>query len=102
MPSQSNRSINALVSFESGPSLFEPAIRHSAVIVRDDSLAVFWIRFGDTPESIMFSTIDLRPDWMSWQHLWQHLGECIVLKQSINAKARMLQLNHLCEVQRME
>lgn len=76
MPGQFYRSINPLNSFESGPRLFESTMRHSAVMVRDDSLLVFWTRVGDTPESIMLSTVDLRPDWMTWQHI----GEHVVLK----------------------
>ena len=42
-------------------------MRHSAVIVRDDFLYVFWTRVGDAPESIMLSTIDLSSDWMNWK-----------------------------------
>lgn len=76
MPGQFYRSTNSLDSFEPGPRLFESTMRHSAVLVHGDSLIVFWTRVGDTPESIMLSTIDLRPDWMSWQHI----GERIVLK----------------------
>lgn len=76
MPGQFYRSINSLNSFESGPRLFESTMRHSAVMVRGDSLLVFWTRVGDTPESIMLSTVDLRPDWMTWQHI----GERVVLK----------------------
>ena len=76
MPGQFYRSRNGKTSFESGPRLFEPTMRHSAVMVRDDSLIVFWTRVGDSPESIMLSTVDLKPDWMSWQHI----GERVVLK----------------------
>ena len=66
MPGQFYRSEDGLSSFEEGPRLFTPNMRHSAVIVRDDHLFVFWTRVGDAPESIMLSTIDLRKDWMDW------------------------------------
>jgi hypothetical protein len=66
MPGQFYRSADGLSNFEEGPRLFTPNMRHSAVIVRDDHLFVFWTRVGDAPESIMLSTIDLRKDWMDW------------------------------------
>ncbi|MED6333175.1 MAG: hypothetical protein VX605_06465 [Pseudomonadota bacterium] len=67
MPGQFYRSENGLTNFEEGPRLFVPNMRHSAVVVRDNYLYVFWTRVGDAPESIMLSTIDLRPDWTKWQ-----------------------------------
>lgn len=67
MPGQLYRSRDGLGNFEEGPRLFEPNMRHSAVLVRDDTLYVFWTRVGDAPESILLSTIDLRPDWQQWQ-----------------------------------
>ena len=67
MPGQFYRSEDGFTNFEEGPRLFVPNMRHSAVIVRDNYLYVFWTRVGDAPESIMLSTIDLRPDWTKWQ-----------------------------------
>lgn len=67
MPGQFYRSANGLGSFETGPRLFVPTMRHSAVMVQANTLNVFWTRVGDAPESILYSTIDLRPDWMQWQ-----------------------------------
>ncbi|MEC9299841.1 MAG: hypothetical protein VYA05_03290 [Pseudomonadota bacterium] len=67
MPGQFYRSENGFTNFEDGPRLFVPNMRHSAVVVRDNYLYVFWTRVGDAPESIMLSTIDLRPDWSKWQ-----------------------------------
>ena len=66
MPGQFYRSEDGFTNFEEGPRLFGPNMRHSAVIVRDDHLYVFWTRVGDAPESILLSTIDLRSDWMAW------------------------------------
>ena len=66
MPGQFYRSADGLGNFEEGPRLFTSNMRHSAVIVRDNHLFVFWTRVGDAPESIMLSTIDLRKDWMDW------------------------------------
>ena len=67
MPGQFYRSKDGFTNFEEGPRLFGPNIRHSAVIVRDNYLYVFWTRVGDAPESILLSTIDLRSDWMNWK-----------------------------------
>lgn len=67
MPGRMLRSADGLTNFEEGPLLFEPDMRHSAVLVRDGVLHVFWSRVGDAPESILHSTIDLSGDWMSWK-----------------------------------
>ena len=67
MPGQFYRSKDGFTNFEEGPRLFGPNMRHSAVIVRDNYLYVFWTRVGDAPESILLSTIDLRSDWMNWK-----------------------------------
>ena len=67
MPGQFYRSADGLGGFEEGPRLFNPDMRHSAVLVRGDTLYVFWTQVGHAPESILLSTIDLRPDWMDWQ-----------------------------------
>lgn len=66
MPGQILRSRDGLTGFERGPGLFEPEMRHAAVMVRGDTLHVLWTRVGDAPESILHSTIDLSGDWMSW------------------------------------
>jgi hypothetical protein len=79
MPGQFYRSADGLSKFEEGPRLFTPNMRHSAVMVRDDHLFVFWTRVGDAPESIMLSTIDLRKDWMDWTES----EEVILLKPEI-------------------
>ena len=67
MPGKFYRSKDGFTNFEEGPRLFGPNMRHSAVIVRDNYLYVFWTRVGDAPESILLSTIDLRSDWMNWK-----------------------------------
>jgi hypothetical protein len=67
MPGQFYRSMDGLKDFEAGPLLFESTMRHSAVIVRDGKLFVFWTRVGDAPETILLSTIELTEDWTDWQ-----------------------------------
>ena len=67
MPGQFYRSEDGLKDFETGPLLFESTMRHSAVIVRDGKLFVFWTRVGDAPETILLSTIELTEDWTDWQ-----------------------------------
>ena len=67
MPGRMLRSRDGLTGFEAGPTLFQPEMRHSAVAVRGDTLHVLWTRVGDTPESILHSTIDLTADWHTWR-----------------------------------
>ena len=76
MPGQLYRSANGLTDFETGPTLFEPNMRHSALLKRGDRLYVFWTRVGDVPESIMVSSIDLGGDWQQWKQA----GEYVVLR----------------------
>jgi len=67
MPGQLYRSKDGLSNFETGPLLFEPNMRHSALLKRGDDLRVFWTRVGDVPERILMSTIDLSPPWTEWR-----------------------------------
>lgn len=67
MPGQFYRSADGLARFEAGPKLFGNHMRHSAVLVRNDTLYVFWTRVGDAPERILVSTIDLTQPWEAWQ-----------------------------------
>jgi hypothetical protein len=67
MPGQFYRSKDGLTDFQEGPLLFNPNMRHSAVLVRDNTLYVFWTRVGDTPERILLSTIDISKNWMEWK-----------------------------------
>jgi hypothetical protein len=53
--------------FEPGPVLFNPNMRHAALLKRGDMLHVFWTQVGDAPESILLSTIDLSGDWQGWR-----------------------------------
>ena len=66
MPGQLYRSSDPLGGFEEGPLLFNPNMRHSAVLVRDDTLFVFWTQVGTVPELIQVSTIDMSGDWREW------------------------------------
>jgi hypothetical protein len=66
MPGQFYRSKDGLSGFEQGPLLFNPDMRHSALLKRGDTLFVFWTQVGATPESILLSTIDISGDWMAW------------------------------------
>lgn len=67
MPGQFYRSRDGLTGFEAGPLLFNRDMRHSAVIVRDGTLYVFWTQVGHAPERILLSTIDLTSDWTQWR-----------------------------------
>ncbi|WP_296594870.1 hypothetical protein [Phenylobacterium sp.] len=66
MPGQFLRSKDGLTPFEVGTTLFRPDQRHSALLVRGDTLYVFWTRVGDAPERIYASTVALTPDWKAW------------------------------------
>jgi len=66
MPGQLYRSDNGFTDFEPGPVLFNPNMRHAALLLRGDTLYVFWTQVGDAPESILLSRIDLSGDWRAW------------------------------------
>ena len=66
MPGVFYRSADGLSGFEEGPTLFSEDMRHSAVIIRDGKLLVFYTMVGDNPERILLSEIELLPDWMTW------------------------------------
>lgn len=66
MPGQFYRSADGLNDFEEGPLLFNPDMRHAALLKRDNTLYVFWTQVGHTPERILLSTIDVSGDWEDW------------------------------------
>jgi len=66
------RSRDGIEPFADGPRLLRPEgegcmPRHGAVQLRGDTLRVFYSRWGDCPERILMSEIDLRGDWMDWK-----------------------------------
>jgi len=67
MPGQFYRSRDGFTEFNEGPLLFVPNMRHAAVMIRDDTLYVFWTRVGDAPETLLLSTIDINGDWNTWK-----------------------------------
>ncbi len=68
MPGVLYRSADGLGAFERGPDLFgDPLQRHTAVLLRGDTLWVFWTRVGDVPERILLSRVELSGDWRSWR-----------------------------------
>lgn len=68
MPGVLFRSADGLSGFLPGPDLFrEPRQRHTAVLLRGDTLLVFWSRVGDAPERILVSRVAVRGDWMRWR-----------------------------------
>jgi hypothetical protein len=62
MPGRVHRSQDRLHGFEPGPMLFNPTMRHSAVLKRGNELLVFWTQVGEAPERILLSRIDLAGD----------------------------------------
>lgn len=67
MPGVLSRSADGLSGFVEGPTLFNPNMRHAALLVRGTTLHVFWTQVGDAPESILHSTIDTSGDWSTWR-----------------------------------
>jgi len=67
MPGQLYRSTDGFHGFEPGPLLFNPRMRHSALLKRGGKLSVFWTQVGDAPERIFLSHIDLSGDWRNWK-----------------------------------
>jgi hypothetical protein len=67
MPGALSRSADGLGGFAAGPTLFNPDMRHAAVLKRGNSLFVFWTQVGEAPERILLSRIDLRGDWTTWR-----------------------------------
>ena len=67
MPGQLHRATDGVSRFEPGPLLFNPNMRHCALLVRDGILYVFWTQVGHARERILLSTIDLAGDWHAWR-----------------------------------
>jgi hypothetical protein len=69
MPGRLFRSKDGLTAFEPGPQLFpsSPTQVHNAVLLKGDTLNVFYTRGGDTPERILFSQVKLGSDWKEWK-----------------------------------
>jgi hypothetical protein len=67
MPGLFYRSKDMLSGFEEGPRLFNPNMRHAALVTRGDTLLVFWTQVGDAPERVLLSTIPLGDDWRTWK-----------------------------------
>lgn len=67
MPGVFYRSQDGLTAFEEGPQFFNADMRHSALLVRDNILYVFWTQAGHAPERILLTRIEMAGDWHSWQ-----------------------------------
>lgn len=67
MPGFLYRSRDGISHFEAGPQLFNDDMRHSALIIRGNTLYVFWTQAGHAPERILLSTVDMQADWFKWQ-----------------------------------
>ena len=42
-------------------------MRHNALLIRGNTLHVFWTQAGHAPERIFLTKIDMNGDWMQWQ-----------------------------------
>ena len=50
MPGQLYRSRDGFTGFETGPAIFNPDMRHAALLRRGDTMHVFWTQVGHAPE----------------------------------------------------
>lgn len=66
MPGYLYRSEDGLGNFEEGPQLFNDNMRHSALLIRNEQLYVFYTQAGHAPERIFLSTIDMDGNWKQW------------------------------------
>lgn len=66
MPGFLYRSRDGLTDFQEGPRFFNDNMRHNALLIRGNTLHVFWTQAGHAPERIFMSTIEMDGDWMSW------------------------------------
>ena len=66
-PASSTAHADGFTNFEQGPTRFTPAMRHAALLVRGETLLVFYSNAGDCPEHILYAQIDLTQDWFAWQ-----------------------------------
>lgn len=66
MPGYLYRSRDGITPFEEGPRFFNDDMRHSAVLVRGNTLYVFWTQVGHVPERILMSRINMEGDWQQW------------------------------------
>jgi hypothetical protein len=62
---QFSRSADGLPPFEDGPRILDE-MRHPGLVRIGDDLHVFYTMVGDTPERVLYSRVDLRPDWTEW------------------------------------
>ncbi len=67
MPGYFYRSRDGLSDFVEGPRFFNDDMRHSALLIRDTTLYVFWTQAGHAPERILLTTINMDGDWNDWQ-----------------------------------
>lgn len=67
MPGLLYRSEDGLGGWQRGPQVLPDVTRHHALLLRGDTLHVFYTRAGDRPERILHTRIDTRGDWRDWQ-----------------------------------
>ena len=67
MPGVFYRSADGLSGFEEGPLPFPERMRHAGLLLRGNTLWVFYSRWGDCPEHVLVSRIELSDDWLAWR-----------------------------------
>ena len=67
MPGVIYKNSGDLEDFTIVNQIMDEDTRHSAVMVHDDKLLIFYTRKGDKPERILLTTIDLTLPSSSWE-----------------------------------
>ncbi|MFN7982846.1 MAG: hypothetical protein U0Q11_13380 [Vicinamibacterales bacterium] len=67
-----SKASDPLVEFAAGPNLFVNTpyagrVRHVALVLRGDSMFVFFTAIGDAPEHVVMARVDLSGDWTMWR-----------------------------------
>jgi len=52
--------------FTARKGVFVPDMRHAAVLLRGNTLLLFYSRIGDAPERIVLATVKLEGEWTDW------------------------------------
>lgn len=59
------RSATGMPPFEAGPRILDE-MRHCGLVRHGNMLHIFYTIVGDYPERILYTQVDLRPDWTEW------------------------------------
>ena len=85
MPGYMYRTQDGLSDFQEGPRFVNDNMSHNALLIRENTLHVFWSQAGHAPERILLTKIDMNDEWVHWQ-------ESVALGQEQNGRGQNLRL----------